>query len=63
VIAGSVIAAPLVAYKRARNNGAPPVSAINAALPDASITGIANALIVVVSPHVLILMMVNTYSD
>ena len=51
VIAGSVIAAPPVAPKRARNNGAPPGSVINAAALDALIIGIGNALIVVVSRH------------
>jgi hypothetical protein len=49
VIADSVIAVLLAASKRARNSGAQPGSVINAAAPDASIIGIGNALIVVVS--------------
>jgi hypothetical protein len=49
VIAGSVIAVLLAARKRGRNNGVQPASVINAAAPDASIIGIANALIVAVS--------------
>ena len=49
VIADNFIAVLLAAHKRARNSGAQPASVINAAAPDASIIGIANALIVVVS--------------
>jgi hypothetical protein len=51
VIAASVIAAPLVARKHARNNGATPDNVISAATPDALIIGIVNALIAVVGPY------------
>ena len=51
VIAGSVIAAPFVVRRHARNSYAMPVSAINKAMPDAATIGIGNAATVAVSQY------------